>query len=221
MRPVTDSIPKPLISVCSKPILDHIVEALPSAIDQLIIVVGYKGEQIKEHCGEVFHGRPVVYVEQENHAGGTGDALMCAKHLAQGTFLFMHADDIHGKQALEEVVKHEHAMLAIHSDTPELFGVVTQNDDGTLQEIVEKPEHPSTNFVNIGGYVINDSVFSYDVSDSDSGELYATDIITAYAQKNPVHIVTQKRWLPIGTPENITQAEAILCPNFIDSIDQI
>ena len=217
MRPLTDSMAKPLIPVCGKPILDHIVEALPSKITELVLVVGYRSDEIRAHCGGVFFDRSVTYVEQENHAGGTGDALVCAKELLHDTFLFMYADDIHGKAALAKVVEEEHAMLGMVSDTPERFGVLVQNEDGTLQEIIEKPEEPPSNLVNIGGFVVNTDIFSYDILVSHLGELLVTDMLTAYAKDHPVKIIEQDVWLPIGYPEHIEEAERELCPERVDS----
>lgn len=216
MRPLTEKTPKPLITVCGKTILQHIVEALPSEIDELVLVVGYLKEQIEAFCGTEFLGRKVTYATQEDFAGGTGDALLCAKDLIKGKFLFMYADDIHGKEALAKVVKEESAMLGMYSKTPELFGVLEQNEDGTLKQIVEKPEHPTSNLVNIGGFVLDDSIFSYAVGASDSGEVYVTDMVNAYAQEHPIKIIEQDLWLPIGYPEHIIEAEAILCPTQID-----
>ena len=89
---------------------------------------------------------------------------MCAKDLVKGKFLFMYADDIHGKEALAKVVKEEHAMLGMTSKTPELFGVLEQHPDGTLNQIVEKPEHPTSHLVNIGGFVVDDSIFFSDIA---------------------------------------------------------
>lgn len=214
MRPLTDTLAKPLIKVCGKTILDHIVESLPSEVDELVLVVGYREEQIRAHCGEVFHGRKVTYVTQEDYAGGTGDALMCAKDSVNGKFLFMYADDIHGADALQRVVQEEHAMLGMHSDTPERFGVLVQHEDGTLKEILEKPKEPPSNLVNIGGFVVDHSIFEYEVAVSEElGELLATDLLTAYAQDHPVKIIEQDTWLPIGYPEHIDAAEKVLCPN--------
>jgi len=216
MRPLTETTPKPMIKVCGKPILQHIIEALPQEIDELVLVVGYLEEQIRDFCGNEYQGRKVQYMTQGNFAGGTGDALLCAKPLVQNTFMFMFADDIHGKEALAELVKCEHAILSAYSDTPERFGVIVQNEDGTLKEIIEKPENPTSNIINTGVFIANTDIFMYDVPVSSSGELYATDMLTAYAKDHKLQVIEQKSWLPIGYPENIVDAEAVLCPTQID-----
>ena len=211
MRPLTDSIPKPLIPVCGIPVLDHIAAALPDAIDELVLVVGYRKEQIINHCGKEYAGRKVTYVEQPVFDAGTGDALMRARDAVQERFLFMYADDIHGKDALERVVGEEHAMLAMRSDMPQHFGVVVQREDGTLREIIEKPKNPPTNLINIGGFVVTPDIFSYAVPMSeDHGELLVTDMLTAYAQDHPVKIIEQDFWLPVGRIEDIERAAQTL-----------
>lgn len=210
MRPLTDTCPKPLIPVAGKPILEHIIERLPEEIDEVVLIVGYLKEQIKDHFGSEYQGKRISYCEQENPAGGTGQALMCARDVLKGKFLFMYGDDIHGKEALEKAVKEEHAVLVAHSDTPEKFGVLVPNEDGTLNSIMEKPENPPSDLINIGGFVINDSIFTYDVSISHLGEFLVTDMLTEYAKDNPVKIIEQEVWIPIGYPEDIAKAEKIL-----------
>ena len=213
MRPLTENTPKPLIKVCGKPILQHIVEALPEEIDELVLVVGYLQEQIRDYCGDLFLGKSVKYVEQKNFSGGTGDALICAKELLHDRFMFMYADDIHGKEALAEAVTHQYAILATHSDTPEHFGVLIAKEDGTLEGIVEKPKNPPSNMVNIGGFVLDTHIFEYSVAVSEEhGELLVTDMFTQFAQDYSVDIVPQETWIPVGNPEDIEKAEAILCP---------
>jgi NDP-sugar pyrophosphorylase family protein len=210
MLPLTKDTPKPLIQVAGKAIIDYIVEALPPEIDELVIVVGYLREQIQLHCGTEFHGRPVTYVVQENPAGGTGDALAACESILTGRFLFMYADDIHGKEALQEVVNHKYAMLAAHSDTPEKFGVLQLHADGTLAAIIEKPTYPPSNFINIGGIVLDNTIFSYDIPMSPIGELLVTDMVTAFALEHSLKIIEQPLWLPIGYPDDIEKAERVL-----------
>jgi bifunctional UDP-N-acetylglucosamine pyrophosphorylase/glucosamine-1-phosphate N-acetyltransferase len=210
MGALTDALPKPLLSICGRPILEHIVDALPSEIDELILVVGYLKEQIEDYCGSEYKGRKVTYVAQEDFAGGTGAALMLSKPFVSEKFLFMYGDDIHGSETLKEAVACDHAILAAESDTPERFGVLVQNEDGTLRAIIEKPEHPPSNLINIGGFVLSPEIFNYIVPLSASGELYATDMLTEYAKDFPVQILKQNLWIPIGYPEHIKEAETKL-----------
>lgn len=211
MRPLTETCPKPLIPVCGKPILQHIVESLPKEVDELVLIVGYLKEQIQTTCGTEYLGRRVIYREQENFAGGTGDALLCARDVLREKFLFMYGDDIHGKETLQKAVACEHAILGTHSDTPEKYGVLVPNEDGTLKAIIEKPKDPPSTLINIGGFVINKSIFEYVVPISDVGELYVTDMLTEYAKDNPVQILEQDTWIPIGYPEDIEKAERLIC----------
>jgi UDP-N-acetylglucosamine diphosphorylase / glucose-1-phosphate thymidylyltransferase / UDP-N-acetylgalactosamine diphosphorylase / glucosamine-1-phosphate N-acetyltransferase / galactosamine-1-phosphate N-acetyltransferase len=213
MLPLTLDKPKPLIEVAGKTILDHIVEALPPEIDELVLIVGYKGDMIRDYCGSEFHSCRVVYCEQANFAGGTGDALMCAKDVLKGKFLFMYGDDIHGKKALAEVVKKDHAIMGAYMEDPERFGLLIQNEDGTLKDITHGYKNttpPASHIVNIGGFVVNTTLFDYSFTENETGELYATDLMTAYAQYNPVEVVLQDAWIPIGYPEDIVKAEKVL-----------
>lgn len=212
MRPLTEHVPKPLIKVCGKPLLQHIVEALPKEIDEIILVVNYLEEQIRAYCGEEFCGRKVRYVTQANPAGGTGDALRCAESLLRGRFLFMYADDIHGAKTLKDVVSYPYAMLAAHSEEPQHFGVLELNNDRTLKSIHEKPEVPPSNLINIGGMVLDTDIFSYEAKPSASGEVYITDMVTAFAKDHPVVVLEQYVWIPVGKPEDIILAEECLCP---------
>lgn len=211
MRPLTLTMPKPMVPVCGVPLIEHIVRPLPPIIDELIIVTGYKGEIIREYCGTEFLGRKVTYVEQPNPKAGTADALMYARDTAKGKFLVLYADDIHGADALEEVVKKEAGMLAARSTTPEKFGVLVLHEDGTLKEIVEKPLVPPSNYVNIGGFVVTEDIFAIHTALSASGEYYLTDTVTEYAKTRPVSVVEQTLWIPVGCPEDIPKAEQSVC----------
>lgn len=217
MMPLTKDTPKPLIKVCGKPILQHIIEALPSEIDEIVVVVGYWHEHIRNFLGTEFLGRRIQYVMQENPTGGTGDALRCARALLHDRFLLMYADDIHGAAALAAVVTHPYAILGTVAPDPQNFGVLVQNEDGTLKEILERPDNPPSNLINIGGMILGVDIFNIKVPVSPVlGELLVTDLVTVYAAIHPLDIVVQPRWIPVGRPADIAKAEAILCPLFIE-----
>jgi NDP-sugar pyrophosphorylase family protein len=210
LRPLTDSTPKPLVKVSGKSLLDHIVEALPSSIDELVIVTGYLENQIREHCGEVFHGRKVTYVHQEEQKGTAHALWLCKDHL-KGRFLFMFADDLHGASDIARATSYSRSMLTFTTTTPEKFGIVVRHPDGTLAEIIEKPEHAPSNLASTGVMVLDDHIFKYDpYAIETKGEYYLTDVIQEYAKEYPIAVVEQSLWIPIGYPEDIEKAERIL-----------
>lgn len=209
LRPLTENTPKPLVLVAGKPLLDHIIEALPSAVDELIIVHGYLGEQIMAHCGENYMGRKVTYVKQEEQKG-TAPALWLCKDLLRGRFLFMFADDIHGENDIARVTSFSRALLTMTTKTPERFGIVVRHPDGTLAEFVEKPTHPPSNLASTGVMVLDTHIFEFEPTKETNGEYYLTDVIAEYSKKYPLAVVEEELWIPIGYPEDITKAEVML-----------
>ncbi|NCT02016.1 NTP transferase domain-containing protein [Candidatus Parcubacteria bacterium] len=209
LRPLTDNVPKPLVKVAGKALLDHIVEVLPSAVDELILVTGYLEDQIKQHCGDTFYGRKVTYVHQAEQKG-TGHALWLCKDLIKGRFLFMFADDLHGLQDIARATSYTRSMLTLTTNNPERFGIVVRHPDGTLAEMIEKPEHPPSNLASTGVMVLDEHIFDYDLKVEKNGEFYLTDVIEEYAKDYPIAVVEQDLWIPIGYPEDVEKAERIL-----------
>jgi bifunctional UDP-N-acetylglucosamine pyrophosphorylase/glucosamine-1-phosphate N-acetyltransferase len=216
LRPLTEHTPKPLVKVAGKALLDHVAEALPSAVEEIIIVIGYLGEQIRAHCGDRYYGRKMTYVVQDEQKG-TGHALWLCKDLIKGRFLYMFADDIHGKQDITRACSYTRSMLTLTTETPERFGIVLRNPDGTLGEFVEKPIHPPSNLASTGVFVLDQHLFTFALSVETNGEFYHTDVIKEYAKQYPIAVVEQSQWIPIGYPEDITRAEQLLASDRIES----
>jgi len=209
LRPLTDNTPKPLVRVAGKTLLDHIVETLPSAVKELIIVTGYLEEKIKEHCQDEFHGRKVTYITQHEQKG-TGHALWLCKDHIKGRFLFMFADDLHGIQDIARATSYTRSMLTLTTTTPERFGIVVRHPDGTLAEMIEKPQQPPSNMASTGVFVLDEHIFEFEPKVQMNDEFYHTDMVREYAKKYPIAVVEQNIWIPIGYPEDIEKAEKIL-----------
>lgn len=209
MRPLTEHTPKPLVKVAGKPLLDHIVGSLPSSVDELIIVTGYLGEQIREHCGEEFYGRKVTYIHQEEQ-NGTAKALWLCKDLIKGRFLFMFADDIHGRDDLARAVSYSRSMLVAQVPDPEKFGIVVRRPDGTLSAMVEKPEHAPSNCASTGAMVLDENIFKFEPEITVKGEYYLTEVIERYSKDHPIAVVEQSTWIPIASVEDVEKANKLL-----------
>ncbi len=68
MRPLTDTMPKPMVPLLGRPILEYTIDFLPSIIDEVIIVVGYRADAITAHFGESWKGRRIRYVTQPSRS---------------------------------------------------------------------------------------------------------------------------------------------------------
>lgn len=209
MQPLTFERPKPLIEVAGKPIIEHIIDALPEEIDEVIVVIGYKGQMIKDRLGESYGGRKITYVHQWM-AAGTAHALSIARPLIKGRFLFMYGDDIHGAEALKETLKHPYSILAAPHTDPSKFGVIEKNEDGTLKRLVEKPANPMSNLVSTGGIMLDERIFEYPAPRHESGEYFLTDPVASLGKDYPIMVIEQPLWIPVGYPEDIGRAEEIL-----------
>src|SRR5580704_1614963 len=95
LRPHTLQTPKPLLPVRGRPILDWSLGALPAAVDRVLVVVNYLGEQIEAYLHGQRHFARWEVVRQEQPRG-TGDALRsCQKQLRSERFLVLNGDDLY------------------------------------------------------------------------------------------------------------------------------
>ncbi len=208
MRPLTLVKPKPMLEVLGKPILVHIIESLPPEVDEVILIVGYKQEIIRNYFKDSFAGKKIVYVHQEKQLG-TGQALELCKELIRPgeRFLFMIGDDLHSRTAIRNLLRHELAMLVHEHADPKRFGVVEVNDKGEVVSFEEKPEKPKSNLVSPAVFVLDDRIFKYPKKLHRTGEYFAVDQI-AQMMKHVKFIVEKSDfWHPIGYPEDINSAE--------------
>ena len=213
LLPLTLETPKPLILVSGKPILERIIDALPEDITEVILVVGYKADLIKNYFGDLYKGKFITYVTQEEPKG-TYHALLQAKPLLSEKFILLNADDLHGSEALAQAITYPLALLVAYHTNPEKFGVVTKNENGTLKGIVEKPEAIEASAVDVlvstGAMVLDERIFSHEVQPAENGEYYLPAALQQLATESQVQIVEQTLWIPIGNSEELAEAEEIL-----------
>ncbi|MFA5997951.1 MAG: nucleotidyltransferase family protein [Candidatus Paceibacterota bacterium] len=207
MRPLTLERPKPLVLVAGRPILEHIIDALPKEVNEIILVVGYKAEMIKQHFGDSYKDRRVSYVHQWMPAGTAHALSMAEPLLNEGRFVLLCADDLHGARAFEEALAHPLAILAARHSNPSLFGVLELTAEGTLASIVEKPEVPATDLISTGAMVLDTRIFQYETVRHENGEYYMTHPLGLFAKEHPIMVVKQDFWIPIGYPGDIKMAE--------------
>jgi NDP-sugar pyrophosphorylase family protein len=213
MRPLTLKKPKSLLEIGGKPLIYHLISKLPKEIDSLIIVVGYLGDQIKNYCKDKFWGRTVEYVEQENPRGTYHALSLCQPYLhgdKNKRFFVFYADDLIDEATIKKATEYERALIVKEVKDPKPFGVVTLNDDGSIREIIEKPENPQSNLVLTNGLLLDYKIFQYPPPSTVKGEYYLSTAVVEMAKRYKIMTVKANFWFPIGTPEDLKRAEEII-----------
>ncbi len=210
MRPLTDKRPKPMVHLKGRPLMEHLLEILPEEIDEVVMVVGYLAEHIKNHFGEKFGRFRINYIHQEKPLG-TAHALSLCRHLVGSErFMTLYADDLHGADDLKELLGHPLSVLVKEVSNPERFGVVEVHPEGHVLEIIEKPDKPKSNLVVTGPAILDGRIFDYEARCHPNGEYFLAEAIGELVRDHRVVAVRQKFWLPIGYPEDLERAEEIL-----------
>src|SRR6056297_750274 len=104
MRPLTAEKPKSLVEVAGQPLLSHGFDALLSVgVERLVVVVGYRGDDIVDHYGDSYRETPIEYVTQADQLG-TAHALQRAMPVVEAPFVVLHGDNV-CRANLEAVVE--------------------------------------------------------------------------------------------------------------------
>jgi UDP-N-acetylglucosamine diphosphorylase / glucose-1-phosphate thymidylyltransferase / UDP-N-acetylgalactosamine diphosphorylase / glucosamine-1-phosphate N-acetyltransferase / galactosamine-1-phosphate N-acetyltransferase len=162
LKPFTALKPKVMLPIANKPILQYVIEALAAnGVFQVIIVVGYRKEQVQDYfgSGERF-GVDISYVAQEQQLG-TGHALRQAKDMAEGRFIVLSGDNIIEPDTLSSFVEADAGSILLKEQTnTSKYGVATVKG-GLVADIAEKPEKAESFLVNTGVYIFDRQVFSF------------------------------------------------------------
>ncbi len=209
--PITYEIPKPLLPVKGKPILQHQLELLEDfGIEHVVLALGYKADMIMDF---VKRYNPAFDVDFsiEKEPLGTGGALKNALELLDEHFFVLNGDILAeinlvemGKEHLSKDVLATIALAKV--DDVSSFGVVAMDESGLIFGFVEKPkpsEAPS-NLVNAGIYAMEKS--SIELL-PDGFSMVEKDLFPKLAQqKKLAGYVVNGRWIDIGTWERYARA---------------
>ncbi len=157
MRPHTLTIPKPLIPIAGKPIVQRLVEDIAkvcqSNVDRIgFIIKSSFGKEIEEKLLEIASSvgaKGSIHYQEE--ALGTAHAIMCAKDLLIGNTVVAFADTLF-KADFKLNTEEEGIIWTQKVEDPSAFGVVKVNDQQLITDFIEKPQTPVSNLAIIGIY---------------------------------------------------------------------
>jgi NDP-sugar pyrophosphorylase family protein/aminoglycoside/choline kinase family phosphotransferase len=212
LRPITNHIPKPLLPVLGKPILESVIEkvsALP--LTALGVNLHYKKEEIEQWISQsAFNNKVTLF--PENPVLGTGGALKNAQEFLKNGLFLVHNADILSDVDLEKLIAfHKQsgnlATLAVH-DFPQFNNLVIDDHGylielGALCSLCRAPNAPLLAFTGIAVYAPEFLSF---LPEGASSVVHAWITAISSGQKIGTYDVTGCSWTDIGTPASYAKA---------------
>jgi glucose-1-phosphate thymidylyltransferase len=163
MRPHTLTVPKPLIPVAGKPIVQWLIEDIVSVcgegVQEVAFVMGHFGEEVEKTLMDIAKSvgaKGKIYYQDEPL--GTAHAIYCAKESLHGNVSVVFADTLF--KANFTLDRTKDAIIWVQKiDDPRQFGVVKVNNDGIITEFVEKPTEFISDLAIIGIYYFKDGEY--------------------------------------------------------------
>lgn len=217
LRPHTLTIPKPLIPIAGKPIVQRLVEDISNVcnkkVDEIAFIIGDFGKEVETNLisiAESLGARGSIYFQEE--ALGTAHAILCAKESLKGNIVVAFADTLF-KADFKLDNSSDGIIWVKQIENPSAFGVVKLNSTGEITDFVEKPDTYVSNLAIIGIYyfksgeqLCNELEYLIDNDIKEKGEYQLTNALENMKNKGVVFRPGEvKEWLDCGN-KNVTVA---------------
>jgi len=214
MRPLTDNMPKPLVQVAGRALLDHVLDKLGAAgVSEAIVNVHYLPDQIIDHVGSRKRPRVVISDERDKVLGTGGGVVKALPLLGDTPFFHVNADTMWIDGVRPNLTRLAEAfdptrmdILLLMAPTTSSIGYGGSGDyamlpDGTLRK---RKEHQVVPFVYAGVAVMSPSIFA----EAPAGEFSLTKMFDrANAQERLFGLRLDGVWMHVGTPDALQAAE--------------
>jgi dTDP-glucose pyrophosphorylase len=213
MRELTTDLPKPMIEVRSKPILQHMVEGLREAgVRQFLIIVGYRADAVQNFFGDGSRYNIEIQYATQVVQDGTGRVVDLARNFAgDSPFVLNYGDilvDPANYKRLLDLADDVEAIISVkRGEDVSKGGAVFVNDQMELVDLREKPEpgEPTSPWYNAGLYAFRPSIFDFTakLKPSPRGEYELTDAVRDLARsgKKVQALELVGAWADVRDPE--------------------
>jgi dTDP-glucose pyrophosphorylase len=213
MRELTVELPKPMIEVRGKPVLQHIVEGLRDAgISEFFIIVGYRADAVQNFFGDGSRYKIAIQYATQVVQDGTGRVVDIARNFAgNSAFVLSYGDILVDPRNYKSIVDLPNDIEAIitvtRGEDVSKGGAVFLNDQMELVDIREKspPGEPTSPWYNAGIYTFRPNIFEFTakLKPSPRGEYELTDAIRELAQsgKKVRALELTGEWADVRDPE--------------------
>jgi mannose-1-phosphate guanylyltransferase len=213
LRPLTETVPKPVLPLVGKPMLAYTIEWLAGhGVEEVVLACGFLPGALRELLGEGEPGGPRLRYVAEPEPRGTAGAIRFAEpHLGE-RFLALNGDVLADLDLSALVRAHEEfggqATLGLYPvEDPSAYGLVRRRESGEIIEFIEKPESPQeidSDEINAGTYVLERSVL--DLIATDRPVSIEREVFPRLVGNGLFGIRLEGYWMDLGTPERYLQA---------------
>jgi N-acetyl-alpha-D-muramate 1-phosphate uridylyltransferase len=214
MRPLTEKMPKPLVSVAGRPLLDHVLDKLDHAgVTEAVVNVHYLGEQIIDHVAGRERPSVIISDERDQVLGTGGGVVKALPLLGDAPFYHVNSDTlwIDGVRSnlarlAENFDPARMDIMLLMAPTASSIGYGGRGDyamlpDGTLRA---RREHQVVPFVYAGAAIISPSLFA----GAPEGEFSLTKMFDRAGERERLFgLRLDGLWMHVGTPDAIHAAE--------------
>jgi mannose-1-phosphate guanylyltransferase len=169
LRPLTDSIPKCLVPIRGRPLLDYWLELLlGSGIQSVLVNTHYLAEKVSQFVSASQWRDRVALVHEGQLLGTGGTVLKNRDYFGKGPFIVAHADNLTRFDVDAFISRHANrppgmviTMMTFTTDAPETCGIVVEDNAGIVREFHEKVSNPPGNRANAAVYVFEPEVIRF------------------------------------------------------------
>lgn len=214
LRPQTSNLPKPMLPLANRPMMEHIIELLRKhGINEIVVTVAFMANTIRSYFGDGSElGVRLIYASEETPLGTAGSVGNARDELRE-RFLVISGDVLTDIDLSAIVAFHEEkkAMVTVALsavDNPLEFGVVITQDDGSIDRFVEKPGWGQvfSDTINTGIYVLEPEIFDY-IPVGRSVDFSSEVFPSVLADAKPMYgFVAEGYWEDVGTSEAYLKA---------------
>jgi glucose-1-phosphate thymidylyltransferase len=211
LRPFTETMPKVMLPIANKPLLEYVFDATrKSGIDEIVVVVGYKKEVIMEYFKD-YKDVKITYVIQDRQLG-TAHALLQAKKHIKDSFIVLAGDNIIDPGSIAKLLKDqsEYSLLIKEHPHPSKYGVVFV-ENRSIRRIVEKPKEDVGKYISTGIYKLPRSVFTDIEQCTSEGAHALSSVIQSLVDKGKnINTVLAKSWMDIVYPWDLISVNEVM-----------
>ena len=212
LRPLTERLPKPMVPIMGKPLLERTLEVLKlHGVDEIVLSTCYKADAIKDYFGDGSDMGIKIHYAYEDFPLGTGGAIKNSEKYFDDTFFVLNADIVSNINFSEMLRFHKRkkadvTIAVTHVANPSAYGVIEYDNDDFAISFREKPKEIVSHYINAGVYIFEPDVLKKIPSRrAVSVEREVFPKLLERGRKIAVYKGCNY-WLDIGTPEKYIQA---------------